>query len=204
MRLSRALSIVSLALLLVGGLAIAPRPRDVASDETRASLGALLDTLSPVSSARARVGGQPPPFTLPAAVGGPSTGQFRMSELLGHNPVVILFWATWCVPCQQELPFYETLYQQHRAAGLRVVGISMDNATTLTRVGPAARRLGITFDVVTDLDTRVTTQLNPRRSAPFSVWVNRAGRITWEREGFAPAEQGTIAQGITALMADGG
>jgi peroxiredoxin len=209
MRLSRALSIVSLALLLVGALAIAPRPRDVVSDEARSALSSwagsgLLDSLSPVPSASARVGGAPPPFTLPAAVGGPSSGQFRMSELIGHNPVVILFWATWCVPCQQELPFYETLFQQHRAAGLRVVGISMDNATTVTRVGPAARRLGITFDVVTDLDTRVTTQLNPRRSAPFSVWVNRAGRITWEREGFAPAEQGTIAQGVAALMADGG
>jgi peroxiredoxin len=200
---TRALALVGLSFALAGGLALAPSPRDVVSDEARAELGPLLDALSPVSSARARVGGQPPPFTLPAAVGGPSSGQFRMSELIGHNPVVILFWATWCVPCQQELPFYETLYQRHRAAGLRVVGISMDNATTVSRVGPAARRLGITFDVVTDLDTRVTTQLNPRRSAPFSVWVNREGRITWEREGFAPAEQQTIASGIAELVGSG-
>lgn len=203
MRLSRALSIVGLALVVLGALAVSPRPRELAPAPARASLGALLEALSPVSSARARVGGQPPPFTLPAAVGGPSSGQFRMGELIGHNPVVILFWATWCVPCQQELPFYETLYQRHRAAGLRVVGISMDNATTVSRVGPAARRLGVSFDVVTDLDTRVTTQLNPRRSAPFSVWVNREGRITWEREGFAPAEQQTIATGVAELVGTG-
>ena len=204
MRMSRVLSIVGLALILVAGAAVAPQPRDLASTEALSSIGTMLDGLSPVSSASARVGGQPPPFTLPAAVGGPSSGQFRMSSLIGHNPVVILFWATWCVPCQQELPFYETLYQQHRAAGLRVVGISMDNATTISRVGPAARRLGITFDVVTDLDTRVTSQLHPRRSAPFSVWVNREGRITWEREGFAPAETDTIAQGVATLVGTGG
>ena len=146
------------------------------------------------------VGSEAPEFALPAAPGGAFSGRFRLVDHLRRKPVVVLFWATWCVPCQQELPFYETLYQRHRAAGLRVVGISMDNATTVSRVGPAARRLGITFDVVTDLDTRVTTQLNPRRSAPFSVWVNREGRITWEREGFAPAEQQTIANGVAELV----
>ena len=60
--------------------------------------------------------------------------------------------------------------------------------------------LGVTFDVVTDLDTRVTTQLNTRRSAPFSIWVDRAGRITWEHEGFAPSEQQTITDGIAQLV----
>lgn len=153
-----------------------------------------------LSTAHARVGGQPPPFSLPAAVGGPTSGTFRLGPLIGHNPVVILFWATWCVPCRQELPFYQTLYARYRERGLRIVAVSMDNASTVTRAGPSARRLGVTFDVVTDLDTRVTSQLNPRRSAPFSIWVNRQGRIVWEREGFAPAEQRTISDGVARLM----
>ena len=148
----------------------------------------------------ARVGGRPPPFQLPAAVGGPTSNPFRMADHLEHNPVVILFWATWCVPCRQELPFYQSLYERYRERGLRMVAVSMDDASTITRAGPAARRLGVTFDVVTDLDTRLTTQLNPRRSAPFSVWVGRDGRITWEHEGFAPSEQSTIEQGIAQLM----
>ncbi len=169
---------------------------------TLAAIAAL--TLLAIASAaphvEARVGGRPPSFTLPAAVGGPSTGQFRMGDHLGQRPVVILFWATWCVPCQQELPFYQSLYERHREAGLRVVAISMDSQATVTRAGPAARRLGVTFDVVTDVDTRITTQLNPRRGAPFSIWVDRAGRITWEREGFSPAEQSVIATGVGQLV----
>jgi peroxiredoxin len=153
------------------------------------------------SRAFARIGGAPPPFTLPAATGGPSTGQFRMAEhLAAHHPVAILFWATWCVPCQQELPYYQTLFTQYQSRGFTVVAISMDAASTITRAGPAARRLGLTYDIVTDLDTRVTTQLNPRRSAPFSVWVNRDGRITTEREGFSPAMQSEIATGIAELV----
>lgn len=153
------------------------------------------------SIAHARVGGRVPAFSLPAAAGGPSTAEFRMGDHVGQRPVVILFWATWCIPCQQEMPFYQSLYVRHRERGLRVCAISMDDARTVTRAGPAARRLGVTFDVVTDLDTRVTTQLNTRRSAPFSIWVDRTGRITWEREGFAPAESSTIEQGIAQLVA---
>lgn len=189
---------LGLTTFLAIGSFVTPRPRDLPN--AGGNYQALLEAIAPTSGALARVGATPPAFTLPMATGGPTSGQFRMGPLIGHNPVVILFWATWCVPCQQELPFYETLYQRHREAGLRVVGISMDNATTITRVGPTARRLGITFDIVTDLDTRITTQLNPRRSAPLSIWVNREGRITWEREGYSPAEQATVSAGIEALV----
>ncbi|GAB5542742.1 MAG: TlpA disulfide reductase family protein [Sandaracinaceae bacterium] len=152
------------------------------------------------SLASARVGGRPPPFQLPAATGGPTSRQFRMSEHLGDDPVVILFWATWCQPCQQELPFYQAMYERYRERGLKIVAISMDSQATVMRAGPAARRLGVTFDVVTDLDTRVTTQLNPRRAAPFSIWVDRNGRITRESEGFSPAEQGALARGLAELV----
>jgi len=155
------------------------------------------------TAAEARVGGRPPAFTLPAATGGPSRRPFRMADHLGHDPIVILFWATWCQPCQQELPFYQSLYQRYRGRGLKVVAISMDSQATVTRVGPAARRLGITFDVVTDVDTRVTTQINPRRGAPFSIWIDRSGRIVREREGFSPAEQNAIAEGVAGLVGGG-
>jgi thiol-disulfide isomerase/thioredoxin len=179
-----------LALAATLGLAVSPAPPSSSNG---------LSTLLP-THAWARIGGTPPAFTLPAATGGPSTGSFRMGEHLGHDPVVILFWATWCVPCRTEMPFYQTLYERHQAAGLHIVAISMDGASSVSRVGPAARRLGVTFDVVTDLDTRITSQLNPRRAAPFSIWVNRARRITWEREGFAPSEQSTIEAGIAELV----
>lgn len=199
--LTLATSALGLAAVALTGLAILPDAPSARGEGVRGTLSALPAAFGP-ALALARVGGTPPSFTLPAATGGPSTGSFRMAEhLAAHHPVVILFWATWCVPCRTEMPFYQTLYERHHAAGLEVVAISMDNSSTITRVGPAARRLGVTYSVVTDLDTRVTSQLNPRRAAPFSVFVSREGRITWEREGFAPSEQSTIETAITQLVA---
>lgn len=195
-RTLRTATVLAALVVAAGYLPVGARP--VAPSRDGLDLAALFRP----SVSFARVGGQPPPFTLPAATGGPTTGQFRMGEhLSAHHPVAILFWATWCVPCTQELPFYQTLYERYRAQDFRVVAISMDASSTVTRVGPAARRLGITYDVVTDLDTRITSQLNPRRSAPFSIWVNREGRITWEREGFSPAESDVVTNGIRDLVA---
>lgn len=150
--------------------------------------------------AAARVGGRPPSFSLPAATGGPSHQAFRIADHLGQRPIVILFWATWCQPCQQELPFYQSQYNRYRSQGLQVVAVSMDSQATVMRAGPTARRLGVSFDVVTDVDTRITSQLNPRRAAPFSVWIDRSGRIVRESEGFSPSEAGALARGLTELV----
>lgn len=42
--------------------------------------------------------------------------------------VLIDFWATWCVPCIQELPNVQAIYDKYRASGFEVVGIALDEA----------------------------------------------------------------------------
>ena len=149
----------------------------------------------------ANVGARPANFTLSAVPGGPTRGRFTLRDHLGRDPIVILFWATWCTPCRQELPVYERLWQQHHEHGLVVVAISMDDANAIAGAGSTARRLGLHFPVLGDLDTRVTSRLNPRRAAPFSVWIDRTGHIVREKEGFALADRAEIARGIAALVA---
>ena len=161
---------------------------------------ALLLGLFPASPLLARVGGRATAFTLPALAGGPSRGRFRLADHLGRNVVAVLFWATWCAPCRQELPVYEALYRRLRSQGFVVVAISMDGSSTVANAGPMARRLGLTFPVVSDLDTRVTAQINSRRAAPFSIWIDRSGRVVREREGFNLAERDEVNRGITALV----
>ena len=185
-----------------------PRRRGFFGGAIRVALVALLAGLSlsalafEPSSALARVGGRLQPFTLPAVAGGPTRGRLNLREHVGHDPIVLLFWATWCQPCRQELPVYQQLHAQYRDQGLLVVGISMDNPNTVAQAGPWARRLGLKFPIVSDLDTSVISRLNPRRAAPFSIWVDRSGRIVREREGFSLAERDEIAAGIRELVVE--
>lgn len=152
------------------------------------------------NAAEARVGARPPEFTLPAIPSGPVSGRFELGDHLGTDPVVIIFWATWCEPCKQQLPLYQQLHERYAERGLKVIAISMDGPETISQAAPVVNRLGLTFPVLSDLDTSVTSRLNPRRGAPFTVWIDRRGRIVHEQEGFTLAERDNIARGVSALV----
>jgi len=62
--------------------------------------------------------------------------EFRLPDLDGQEVagsrwagkiLVLNFWATWCPPCLRELPLFDELQRAHADAGLRVVGIAIDN-----------------------------------------------------------------------------
>jgi thiol-disulfide isomerase/thioredoxin len=51
---------------------------------------------------------------------------FRLSELRGHV-VLLNFWATWCIPCREEIPTLNSLQHDLEAKGLKVVGASLED-----------------------------------------------------------------------------
>ena len=52
----------------------------------------------------------------------------KSSEAKGEV-IVLNLWATWCTFCREEMPALETYYQRHKAEGLRVIAVSMDEAS---------------------------------------------------------------------------
>lgn len=66
--------------------------------------------------------GQPAPAFTAAELNG---GNFDLGALRG-KVVVINFWATWCVPCREEMPALDAFYRQHHGEGLEMIGISAD------------------------------------------------------------------------------
>ena len=47
------------------------------------------------------------------------------ADLLG-SVVILTFWATWCVPCREELPLLSKYAAEHASQGLRVLGFSLN------------------------------------------------------------------------------
>ena len=56
----------------------------------------------------------------------PGGGELRLAELRG-KPVLLNFWASWCVPCVTELPLLDRFHREHRARGWQVVGLAVDS-----------------------------------------------------------------------------
>ena len=74
-------------------------------------------------------------------------GTLSSDELKG-SPVVINFFASWCVPCREEAPLLQRQWEQHRDEGVRFVGVSIRDAASDAR--RFADRYGITYPIVHD------------------------------------------------------
>lgn len=64
------------------------------------------------------------------------------------GPLVVNFFATWCVPCKAELPLIQSRYVQLRTRGLRVVGV--DQQEDASQVRAFVKAHGVTYPVVID------------------------------------------------------
>jgi peroxiredoxin len=68
--------------------------------------------------------------------------------------VFLNFWATWCAPCEEEMPSMQVLYDTFRNRGLEIVAVSVDSGD----VGPVkefAKKHGLTFTILHDRKGRV-------------------------------------------------
>jgi peroxiredoxin len=97
----------------------------------------------------------------------------RLSELRGRV-VLVSFWATWCAPCEEEMPALERLYRELRAEGFELLAVSVD--TDREAVVEFQQRLGISFPILLDPEQRVAREWQTFRF-PESLLVDRDGRV---------------------------
>lgn len=130
-----------------------------------------------------------PDFTLTTLDG----DTFTLSEMKG-TPVVLNFWATWCGPCQRELPALQTSAERYRDEVL-IVGV--DQAEAPAAVQPYVDELGLTFPIPMDADNSVSAQYNVR-GLPTTYFIDAEGTIQriWSGE----MNSITLAESIIELI----
>ncbi len=99
------------------------------------------------------------------------------------NVLLVNFWATWCAPCQEEIPEFIQAQEAYRDKGLVLIGIAVDQSD---RVASFSRDFGINYPVVVgDLDAFALAEAmgNPQGSLPFTVILNRSGEMVYSHLG---------------------
>lgn len=134
------------------------------------------------------VGRPAPDFTLPTVEG----ETLQLSSLRGQ-PVVLNFWATWCGPCQREMPALEAAAQ--RFAG-EVVFLGVDQGESQEEVVAYLEQLGVSFPVPLDADMAVGDRYNIR-GMPTTYFIDADGviRHMWMGEMNAVI----IAEGVSTI-----
>jgi len=139
----------------------------------------------------------PPDFELSTTEGKSE----RLSDHLGKEVVLLDFWATFCEPCLAGMPHLDALYQQHRAEGFTVLGISIDGPDSIAQVKTTVNKLGISFPILLDQETRVVALYNPKTSAPYSVLIGRDGRILKKQEGYTTGNAAVLDRDVADALA---
>jgi len=115
-------------------------------------------------------GARAPDFTLPQLG---SADPIRFGSLRGRV-VLVNFWATWCKPCEDEMPAMQRLYDALRGSGFDLLAISVDEDSGL--VESFRDRLGLRFPILLDADQAVAHAYQTFRF-PETLLVGADGEI---------------------------
>ena len=85
------------------------------------------------------------------------TGDAASLDAYKDKLVVLNFWATWCQPCDVEMPTLEALWQKYRERGLVVVGISVDRGAPRTILEPYITNKQLTFPIWLDPEMKTAS-----------------------------------------------
>lgn len=130
-----------------------------------------------------------PDFTLTTLAGEP----FVLSEAQG-KPVVLNFWATWCGPCQRELPTLQAAAERY---GDQVLIVGVDQGEAPATVQRYVDQLSLTFAIPLDTEFTVSERYNVR-GLPTTFFIDRQGviRQMWLGE----MNSITLAEGVAEIL----
>jgi len=134
--------------------------KDAAGNEAPSAASQTFKTLTPIPVG-SQVGNLAPPFTLKDI----NNNEVKLSDFRGKI-VIVNFWATWCGPCKEELPFFQAISDNRSAEDLAILAISKESkATVLNWINSQEKEYTFTFlldskgevNTLYDVDTLPTT-----------------------------------------------
>lgn len=112
-----------------------------------------------------------PSFTAPLLDG---SRPLSLLSLRGH-PVLLNFWASYCAPCKDELPFLQTVYRRYHVRGVVVLGVdAQDDARAQAQT--MARHFGLTYPIVSDKQGDVADRYTIQ-GTPMTVFIDATGHM---------------------------
>lgn len=161
---------------------------------------AFAQTLAPAGQPPLPAGTAAPAFATKTLAGRPLT----LKSLRGH--VVLLdYWATWCGPCRMATPTLESLHRKFGGRGLRVVGMSVDDAHSVGAVPAFIRQFGITYTVtVSPAANAAAARAYHAQGIPSQYLIDKKGVVRWSQSGFSPSEGTALSSLIAKLQGERG
>tara|TARA_Y100000588_G_C13891662_1_gene768950 strand:+ start:243 stop:767 length:525 start_codon:yes stop_codon:yes gene_type:complete len=120
-------------------------------------------------------------------------------QLVEEGPLMIDFWATWCVPCKKVMKFLDDFHQEFEPDGFKVLMINTDTPRSVGKVKSYVRAQDYQFLVGMDPNKTISKKLNGM-VMPTLILVDKGGEIKWRHQGYLPGEEVEIKNQIEMLI----
>ena len=91
--------------------------------------------------------------------------------------VVVNFWATWCIPCKEEMPIFTEVDKRYRERGVVVLAASLDEQRTKKYINQFARSYKMTFPILVDATTEDMKHVGLGEMVPSTLFLDRDGSV---------------------------
>jgi peroxiredoxin len=133
-----------------------------------------------------------PAFTLKTLDG----GHVSLADYKG-KVVLVNFWATYCVPCKTETPWFVQLQKEHGAEGLQVIGITMDEPEN-KHLPKFVADMGVNYPIAFG-DYDLADTYDHVQALPVTFLITRDGKIAKTIRGIESKEK--LDADVTKLLA---
>jgi thiol-disulfide isomerase/thioredoxin len=125
-----------------------------------------------------------------------TSAQLDLSQYRGQV-VVVDFWASWCKPCRQSIPWLNELRQRYGAQGLVIIGVNVD--ADRADAERFRRDVPIQFDVLYDPDGKLAERFKVQ-GMPSSFVFDREGKLAHTLLGYREARRAAHETEILELL----
>jgi thiol-disulfide isomerase/thioredoxin len=128
-------------------------------------------------------GKKAPSFTLRTEDG----RKVSLSDYKG-KAVLVNFWATWCVPCKLEMPWFVDLHKQYAPQGFEILGVNEDEQKDRAQIGKFSKRIGVNYPIL--LGTEAASKAyGGVEVLPTTFYVGRDGKVVEEAAGLISRDE---------------
>lgn len=116
-----------------------------------------------------------------------------------EGPVVLSFWATWCMPCIKELNAIDDVYSDwQEETGVKLYAVSVDDSKTVGRVAPMVNGKGWEYEVLLDTNNDLKRAFNIP-TVPHTLLFYK-GKVIYRHSGYQPGAENELYEHIVELV----
>ena len=114
--------------------------------------------------------------------------QFVMKNNLQNDATIILFWATWCIPCKKEFKAIQKLIDKYPDKTIEVITISQDTPRSISKVKSFVRSHSYKFTFLLDPNKDIATK-HLINSVPYSIILDKKGKVIFSHSGYLKGDE---------------